>query len=175
MKYLFLASLTGGLLQGVRVMLLGVERPRGFADSDGPTYRLSPAVVTVAAAVFGLSGYLVLLAGAGPIESFVAAIAFAAVASATTVRVMKGWWAKPVEHDVDDPRYVLQGHVARVVSAIERDREGEISFEVGGDRRVVRARGVDQTPLPAGTEVVIERLENDVAFVEAWAQVEKRL
>jgi hypothetical protein len=27
----------------------------------------------------------------------------------------------------------------------------------------------------AGTEVVIERIENGVAFVEEWEQVEKRL
>ena len=30
-------------------------------------------------------------------------------------------------------------------------------------------------PLAVGTEVVIERIEDDVAYVEAWTEVEKRL
>ena len=39
----------------------------------------------------------------------------------------------------------------------------------------LRARGIDQSSLDVETEVVIERIEEDVAFVEPWAEVEKRL
>jgi hypothetical protein len=37
------------------------------------------------------------------------------------------------------------------------------------------ARAIDDHAVRAGTEVVIERIENGVAFVEEWAEVEKRL
>jgi hypothetical protein len=37
------------------------------------------------------------------------------------------------------------------------------------------ARAIDDQLVRAGTEVVIERIENGVAFVEEWAAVEKRL
>jgi hypothetical protein len=40
---------------------------------------------------------------------------------------------------------------------------------------VVRARGLDERALAIGTDVVIERIEDDLAYVEAWAEVEKRL
>jgi len=40
---------------------------------------------------------------------------------------------------------------------------------------VLRARGIDQGSLDVETEVVIERIEEDVAFVEPWTEVEKRL
>ncbi|HEV8217775.1 MAG TPA: hypothetical protein VGP95_18115, partial [Gemmatimonadaceae bacterium] len=77
--------------------------------------------------------------------------------------------------DVDDERYVLQGHIARVTKSIRPEVDGEVAFEVEGERRVLRARGIDQGSLEVETEVVIERIEEDVAFVEPWAEVEKRL
>ena len=42
-------------------------------------------------------------------------------------------------------------------------------------RRVLPARSFDDGTLAAGTEVVIERIEDDIAYVEAWLEVEKRL
>ena len=41
----FLTTLIGGLMLGVRVMLYGVERPREFGDLSARSFRLSPAVV----------------------------------------------------------------------------------------------------------------------------------
>ena len=79
------------------------------------------------------------------------------------------------EHDVDDERYVLQGHLARVTKSIGPDVEGEVAFEFGGDRKLLRARGSVGGAIAADTDVVIERVEADVAYVEAWADVEKRL
>jgi hypothetical protein len=50
-----------------------------------------------------------------------------------------------------------------------------VAFEVGQQQRVLPARSLDDLALAAGTEVVIERIENDVAYVESWMEVEKRL
>ena len=44
------------------------------------------------------------------------------------------------EHDVDDERYILQGHIARVTKPIRADVDGEVAFEVGNERHVLRAR-----------------------------------
>jgi hypothetical protein len=87
-----------------------------------------------------------------------------------------GWRSGTTREDlVVDPRYVLQGHIAQVVAPIAQGGEGTVGFSVGETRRVVRARAVDDGALAEGTEVVIERLEDDLAYVEAWSQVEKRL
>ena len=80
-----------------------------------------------------------------------------------------------VEHDIDDERYVLQGHVARVVSSINSGSEGRITFDVGAEHRTLRARSLDDAAVDEGTEVIIERIEGDLAFVEPWIQVEQRL
>ena len=53
--------------------------------------------------------------------------------------------------------------------------DGEVAFEYAEDRRVLRARSLDEAALPIGTDVVIERIEDDLAYVEAWGEVEKRL
>jgi membrane protein implicated in regulation of membrane protease activity len=171
----FLAALIAGLALGVRVMLVGVERPRAFGETAAPTFRISPAMVGAFAFVFGATGYASIRLGLGRTEATVAAGLAAAIAAGATVRLMKRWWSIPVEHDVDDPRYVLQGHIAQVVSPIARGGEGTVGFSVGDTRRVVRARAVDDGALDEGTDVVIERLEDDLAYVEAWSQVEKRL
>ena len=37
-------------------------------------------------------------------------------------RLVKRWWGATPEHDVDDERYVLQGHVGRVTKPIRADK-----------------------------------------------------
>jgi hypothetical protein len=79
------------------------------------------------------------------------------------------------EHDPDDPRYVLQGHVALVSAAIPAEGEGAITIAEGAAPRRVRARTIDGSAIAEGEEVCIERIEDEVAFVELWATVEQRL
>jgi membrane protein implicated in regulation of membrane protease activity len=95
--------------------------------------------------------------------------------SLITAHFVRKWWVITPEHDVDDVRYILQGHVARVTKPILANVEGEVAYELGTTRHVVRARSFDDGELAAGTDVVIERIEGDVAYVEAWMEVEKRL
>jgi hypothetical protein len=59
--------------------------------------------------------------------------------------------------------------------AIPADGEGAITFAEAGAKRTVKARTIDGTAIAEGEEVCIERLEDDVAFVELWAIVEQRL
>ena len=174
MTALFIGSLILGLLVGVRVMLLGIERPRDAHPDGERSFRLSPAVIVAFLVVFGIAGYaLDRRAGAGPASLI--AVVLAALGAILTARVVTRWWGVVPEHDVDDERYVLQGQLGRVVTSIGSGGVGEVEFELDARRRVVSARGVAGESLPAGTEVVIERMENDVAYVEAWSQVEGRL
>jgi hypothetical protein len=62
-----------------------------------------------------------------------------------------------------------------VSSPIPSDGEGTITFSEAGAQRTVRARTIDGSAITTGEEVCIERLEDDVAFVELWAIVEQRL
>ncbi len=175
MMAVFVGAFFVGLVIAVRIMLLGVERLGEIGYTQIRSFRMSPPVIGAFAIIFGLAGYVLERAGVAPGYALVAAIALAVVASQITVRLVKGSWAKTPDRDVEDERYELQGHLARVTAPIADHGDGEVTFEVGPVLRVVRARNIDAGPVASGTDVVIERIEDDVAYVEAWEQVEKRI
>ena len=176
MTAVFIASLIGGLLLAVRTMMLGVERPPERNPTGERSFRLSPPLIVAFTVVFGASGYLIThRTSVGPVGAVLIATGLGAATAAIAARLVRQWWTITPEHDVDDERYVLQGQLARVVTPIAAGADGEVAFDFGVEHRVVRARGVSDVTLSTGTEVVIERIEDDVAFVEAWLEVEKRL
>ena len=175
MTFLFLAAFIAGLLLGVRVMFFGAER-RQLRPTDAlPLRRSEPAIVGFLL-MFGVAGYLLTRHGtvsnaAGVVIATLLGLAFAALSTRLAVATAR---VQP-EHDPDDPRYVLQGHVALVTVPIPSDGEGKISIADAGADRTIRARTIDGSAIAEGQEVCIERVEDEVAFVELWAIVEQRL
>jgi membrane protein implicated in regulation of membrane protease activity len=167
-------AFVAGLLLGVRVMLFGIERRRssGVAPSRS-SFRSSLPLVAGFATAFGVAGYT-LSRIVAPSGALIAA-GLIGIAAMGLVRWLVAKSARAAEHDVEDERFVLQGHVARVVSSIGAGGEGRISFDDGTQQRTLRARCLDDASLGEGTEVVIERIEGDLAYVEPWIQVEQRL
>jgi len=175
MSYVFLAALIAGLLLGVRLMFFGAERRRLSAHGDVPLRRSEPAIVAFLV-MFGIAGYLLtrhgtMSVGAGSATALLLGVAWAGVVTRVAIATAK---VQP-EHDPDDPRYVLQGHVAVVTATIPSGGEGSIALQEGGPPRSLRARMIDDSSVGAGQEVCIERVDGEVAFVELWAAVEARL
>ena len=176
MVAVFIIALIAGLLMGVAIMLYGIERPRavGAAAPARSSARHALPIAAAFALAFGVAGYSLFKFFAA-VGALVGALAIGLVVAILTRWGVARSEAMPVEHDIDDERYVLQGHVARVVSSIVAGSEGRISFDIGHEHRTLRARSLDDAPVEAGTEVVIERIEGDLAYVEPWLQVEQRL
>ena len=182
--HVFLALFLAGLVLAVGVMLFGVERrrmPAGGA-SGAPTIgaRLTVPNIAAFAAASGAVGYLLHRYSAlGTAVVFVLAAA-AGVVGVIGASLLVARWALPaVAAEVVDERYVLQGHPARVTRILS-DATGaqsayEISYEEGGATHVLRAHSLEGTSLTPGSDVVIERVEDGAAFVEAWSVVERRL
>jgi hypothetical protein len=140
-----------------------------------PLRRSEPAVVGFLI-MFGVAGYLLTRQGAVSNAAGVGIAVLLGLAWAALVTRLAGAPARvPPEQDPEDPRYVLQGHVAVVSVAIPADGEGAITLSDTGAPRNVRARTIDGSAIAQGEEVCIERVEGDVAFVELWAIVEQRL
>lgn len=180
MTVVFLASFIIGLLLAVRGMLFGVERSRHRLGEPVPTpapVRMWEPIASAFAVVFGVSGYLVSRPGRlDPVPGMLVAVGLGAVAALLAVRVVRKAVAFIPEHDPDDPRYVLQGHVGTVTAPIDGTTAGRIEYEVDGERRAVPAVGLDGSTATTGSEVVIERIDEDgVAHVEPWVEVEKRI
>jgi hypothetical protein len=175
MSYLFLIALFAGLLLGVRLMFFGAERRPVPARTDLAMRRSEPAKGGFHV-LFGISGDLLtrhgtMSTGTGTATALLLGIAWAGVVTRVAIATAR---VQP-EHDPEDPRYVLQGHVALVTSDIPAGGEGVIGLQEGGVSRSLRARTIDDSGVPAGHEVCIERVDDEVAYVEPWAAVEARL
>jgi membrane protein implicated in regulation of membrane protease activity len=175
MIYVFVGLVFLGLVAAVRVMLYGVERQRPAGAESPRSFSAMPALLAAFSFVTGVVGYAATRAGVQPTSVWLLAVGVGAVAAFATSRIIAAWWTVVPEHDVDDERYVLQGSLGRVVAAIDTQGAGKISLESSGHQQVLPARAIDDQSMPVGTEVVIERIEDGVAYVEDWAVVEKRL
>jgi membrane protein implicated in regulation of membrane protease activity len=185
MQLTYLAALLTGLVLGVYAMIRGVERVGSGRSPEldalgrpvgSARMALTAPTVGAFATVFGITGYLLWRYSQLAIPAQLAVAIFAAVLGAIlATRAVARWATQAAKQDVVDERYLLQGHPAEVVAAIASAGSGEIAYMVGGKRYAVSAQSLDGTPVAVGTEVVIDRVENGVAYVEPWAQVEQRL
>lgn len=193
MSAVFVASFIAGLLLGVRVMLHGVERPapppagapHELAGGHDPTTEPSPLLNAQNVAAFlatfgGVGSVLARATELAPGAMAAVALLAGAGAVALSVALLAAWALPGARREVVDDRYLLQGHPATTTRAIVGDasavgEHGEITYESDGRWWTVPARSWDGAPIPAGEDVVIERVEGGVAYVEAWAAVETRL
>lgn len=175
MPYLYLIAFLAGLLLAVRIMFFGAERRRARAVDGMPLRRSEPAIAAFLV-MFGVAGYLLVRYGAMSLAGGSGVAIGLGLAWATLVTRLAIATARlQPEHDPDDPRYQLQGHVAVVTRAIPARGEGSILLGVEDGRRTLRARSIDECAVDEGVEVCIERVDEDVATVELWALVESRL
>jgi hypothetical protein len=173
-----------GVGGAVYFLSTGAERrsptPRGFRVDEfgrqsGPI-PITVAIPAVAAGLmaFGLIGYGALRAARwSAIWALGSAAVGGVIAALVAARVIAGWAGYAADHDVPDERFVLQGHVATVVLA--RGDRAEVEYTSNGRRVVAPARSVGGVPLQEGSEVVIERVDEGIVYVEAWSQVEQRI
>lgn len=183
MTFVFLAAFLAGLVLGVHVMMHGVECVRSalpVRPSPDGRYPASAARPVLAGflTVFGFLGYVAHrnrdeLWPAGLLASVAGGLVGAWIGNI----VVKRWAIPAAIADQPDERFVLMGHLGRVTAAIgaAEGGAGTISYEVDGVMRTAGARAIDGTPIAAGTDVVIERIEDGIAWVEPWSQVEQRI
>jgi membrane protein implicated in regulation of membrane protease activity len=173
MQYLYLSCLLAGLLVGVRSMLVGIDR-RERRQRWSAYLNLSTGAAF--AATFGAAGYLLhRLAPLGPAAVLSLSFLLAAGAAVASMLLIAGWAVPGADRVEPDERYVLQGHPGRVSRAIPSGGEGEVTYDLSGERHIVRARSLDGSGVGRDAEVVIERIEDGVAYVELWATIERQL
>lgn len=192
MTALFVAAFVIGLILGVVAMFFGVERRRHHEHQDhrpdaattlpgveAPgeiSARLNVPVIAAFATLFGASGYLLQRFStlSTPVVT-VLALLVGGIGIVLAVLVVAKWAVPSARREVVDERYVLQGHLARVLRPIQENAPGEVTFEVDGVHHTMRALTVDGSAVGAEHDVVIDRIEDGVAYVEAWTVVEKRI
>lgn len=169
----FLVAFIAGLVVAVIAMLHGVEhtrRNRGRAPS--PFFNL-PALAALAVG-FGAVGYPVSSRTSLPDWAvLLIAVLSGALVMTGMITLLARWALRDVADESTGEE--IQGHLAMVTRQIEASGSGEISYELRGRQVRAPARALGVRPIPAGSEVVIDRIENGVAFVEEWSMVEQRI
>ena len=173
-RVIAVAAFLTGLLLAVRVMFFGVRRQ---LSEEQPYHRKWPLAI---AALLSVSGAM-LYARAGRVTAgwLTAVVLSGAVAALGAWKLVERSAAVPSTDPEDDPKYRFQGHVARVTAPIVATSGtgaelGRIVFEFDGKRHDLAARWSPEADLGEGrlataavdTEVVIEFIDGDVAFVE---------
>jgi hypothetical protein len=169
----FIGSFIVGLLLAVFAMLNGVERtPR----ATGRRFSLNLPAIAGFAAVFGLAGFLfVRFSALSPAIDLLLAAVIGAAGAIGALILVAGWAIPGARAEVVDERYELQGCIAHVVEVHPGGITGVITYDNAGVHHTATAHGLDGAPLTVGSDVAIERVENGIAYVEPWTQVEARL
>jgi hypothetical protein len=174
LRIVFLTSFIGGLLLAVFAMLHGVEHARrNRSRAPSPFFNLP--VIAAFAVGFGAAGYPLISRSRLPSWAIVLiAIASGGLAIAGMITLLARWAlrdAGPSSAGHDQ----IQGQLAVVSKEIESGNAGEITYEHLGEQLRITARSLGETTVFVGAEVVIDRIDNGIAFVEEWSAVEQRL
>jgi len=174
----FYACVSGiGLLLSVYAMLHGTVR-KGHEPGAimFPMAGLNTPVVGAALVAFGALGYLLMkYSHFDTIGILIGALVAAAVGWIGMTILMAKWALRGSLNDPHEEIEELQGTVATVTRAISPSQPGEISYSFRGQPTVIAARSISGDSVPAGTEVVIDRIGDGIADVELWSVVEQRL
>jgi len=168
----FLVVFIAGLLLAVFAMLNGVRRNQSRAPS---AFFNLPAVAAFAIG-FGAAGYPLASRTQLPVWGILLiAAAVGALAISAMITLLAQWAFRgiPAASAAEDQE--IQGQLAMVTRDVTVSTPGEISYEYLGRKVKIAARPISTKSLPVGADVVIDRIEDGVAFVEEWAVVEQRL
>jgi hypothetical protein len=169
----FIAALILGLILGVAAMMRGIDRHLAKRGRVAP---FNMPTIGSFLSVTGAVGYpIARYAELGPMATWAIALAAGLAAATGVFWLIAGYIVPSAAHDVEDERYLLQGHPARVTRAITPEADGEIAFEAHGAWTTVVARALGSEIIASGAEVVIERVEDGVAHVELWSRIADEL
>lgn len=171
----FLVAFIAGLVLAVITMLHGVEYTRrNRSRAPSPFFNL-PALAAFAVA-FGAVGYPIAARTALPAWGvLLIAAGSGALAISGMITLLAAWALRGAAVGSAAEEHEIQGQLAVVTRDIATATPGEIAYDLMGQEVRVPAKGLGPTALSAGTDVVIDRIENGVAFVEEWSVVEQRI
>lgn len=177
-EIIFYACISGfGLLATVYAMLHGTVREGTEPGAIRfPIAGFNAPVIGSALIAFGAAGYLLTKYSHYDTIVIVLVAALAAAAGWTGITVLMARWA--MRGQLNDPHEELeelQGTVATVTKAITPTEPGEIAYSFRGSPATAHARSLSGDAVPAGTDVVIDRIADGIADVELWSVVEQRL
>lgn len=176
-RIFYATASAAGLLVAVYAMLHGsVLNAHVPGAIKPPPAAFNTPVVGTSLLAFGAVGYLVAkYTHFATIATIGLALLAAAGGWVGMTLLMAKWALRGPLNDPHEEIEELQGSVATITAPITASALGEISYSFRGTLVTAQARSLNGDPVPMGTEVVIDRIDNGIADVELWSTVEQRL
>ena len=164
------AAHAGGSITAGSAGAQGTASPASTQASRATLSWLNPSAIVAFLAWFGGTGYL-LTQYYG--VWYLMALGFAILSGFAGAAIVSWFLTKvllPHEVELHDADFELAGTLAKVTSSIREGGTGEITYSQGGVRRCAGARSNDGTALEKGSEVVVARYDNGIAYVTRWEE-----
>jgi membrane protein implicated in regulation of membrane protease activity len=150
----------------------GLQKGGSHTDKPGAVVSpINPGTIAVFLAWFGGTGYLATRLYALWIVATLLLSAAAGLAGASVVF----WFLSRVlmreREELDPADYEMVGVLGTVSCNIRPQGLGEILFSQAGSRRAAAARSEDAHAIAPGTEVIVTRFENGIAYVRRWDEL----
>ena len=155
-------------------MLHGVEHARrNRSRAPSPFFNLP--VIAAFAVGFGAAGYPLISRSRLPSWAILLiALASGGLAISGMITLLARWALRNAGHPSAE-NDEIQGQLAVVSREIGSGGAGEITYEHLGQQLRIPALSLGERPMSVGADVVIDRIDNGIAFVEEWSVVEQRL
>jgi len=131
----------------------------------------NPPTMAAFLAWFGGTGYLLtrfstLWVGVGLLVSAVSGLVGGGIIFLFLTRVLMS-----EEENMDPADYEMVGVLGKLAVSIREGGTGELIYSQAGTRRVCGARSENGSAMAKGTEVVVTRYENGIAYVQLWSEM----
>ncbi|HEV8491996.1 MAG TPA: hypothetical protein VGR76_06985 [Candidatus Angelobacter sp.] len=171
---MFLAG--GAHLPHVHIHLPGMHGHFGVghgaaAGHGGQIGPINPITLTAFLAWFGGTGYLLSRhSGLAYASALIVAI-LAGTGGAAIIYLFMAKVLSSPDEALDPADFEMVGVLGKLSVRIREGGTGEIIYSQAGTRRVCGARSEDGTAILKGTEVVVTRYENGIAYVRRWSEM----
>lgn len=171
---MFLAG--GTHLPHVHIHLPGMHGDFGVGHGAGAGHGtqvgpINPITLTAFLAWFGGTGYLLSRhSGLAYASALIVAI-LAGTGGAAIIYLFMAKVLTSEDEALDPADFEMVGVLGKLSVRIREGGTGEIIYSQAGTRRVCGARSEDGTAILKGTEVVVTRYENGIAYVRRWSEM----
>ncbi len=164
------------LAGGVHVHLPGMQGHFGIGHGastghGGHVGAVNPLTLTAFLAWFGGTGYLLSRHSSLAYATSLIVAALAGTGGAAVIYLFLAKVLTSPDEALDPADFEMVGVLGKLSVRIREGGTGEIIYSQAGTRRVCGARSEDGSAILKGTEVVVTRYENGIAYVRRWSEM----
>lgn len=132
---------------------------------------LNPAILSAFLAWFGAAGYLLVRHSHVWYGIGLGIAVFSGLIGASIIYLFLSRVLFSIDENMDTSSTSIIGVLGRTSMPIREGGTGEIIYSQSGTRRTCGARAEGGGLIPKGSEVVVLRYENGIAYVRLWAEM----